>query len=92
MVEKSGKKRIISFVSINGQHAECLLAVDLPFQTSTATSNNIALHVALDGEIGSIRVVLQRNPKNSLDVLVSHGIRALALHRSLDSQSTALFL
>lgn len=74
------------------KHAACLLAVDLPFQTSPAASGNIALDVALDREVGSIRVVLQRNPQNRLDVLVSHGVGALTLLRGLDSQGAALFL
>lgn len=90
MAEKVAKRNI-SFLSIHRHPACCLLAVDLPFQTSTAASSDVALYVALDGEIGSIRVVLQRDPENSLDVLVSHGVRALTLSRSLDSQSTAFF-
>lgn len=73
-------------------HAACLLAVDLPFQASPAASGNIALDVALDREISSIRVILQRNPQNRLDVLVSHGVGTLTLLRGLDSQSAAFFL
>lgn len=89
---KRKKKRSFFSTHTRRQRGGCLLAIDLPFQTSPATGSDVALDLALDREISSIRVVLQRNPENSFNILVSHGVGTLTLHRSLDTQSTAFFL
>lgn len=78
-------------VAIHPEHW-CLLARDLPLKVRSAATGNVALDAALNREVGSLRIVLQRDSEDVLDVLVSNGVGSLALLRGLDAQDAAFGL